>query len=212
MRTSHLDFSVQWNTHPFLPSICKKVITHPHCRSNVDFCHHWPILRVRAARVSRRVPAAAKSVSASESVQPVSASESAAAAKSVKSVQDLVMANHDETAEISHTAIEPVEVLRATENTAGHADSEDGRNELGKEPDFLQLGTATTRGKRALRSQKLPKPKRVKTSRRTLWDTDGPTPSVTGLSVRLDWITENGKYKKWRGGDKHNGETNPSLA
>ncbi|KAG2786411.1 hypothetical protein PC129_g12855 [Phytophthora cactorum] len=41
---------------------------------------------------------------------------------------------------------------------------------------------------------------------------DGPIPSVGLLSVLLNWLTEEGNYKKWCGGDKKNGETKTSLA
>ncbi|KAE8905514.1 hypothetical protein PF003_g10543 [Phytophthora fragariae] len=70
----------------------------------------------------------------------------------------------------------------------------------------------STSGSKRSSSTSSSKRKKAKTSRRTLWDTDGPTESVSSLSVLLDWLTEEKNYKKWRGGDKKNGDTKTALA
>ncbi|KAF1782941.1 hypothetical protein GQ600_15049 [Phytophthora cactorum] len=49
-------------------------------------------------------------------------------------------------------------------------------------------------------------------SRRARWHNDGPDDSVSSLSVLLDWLTAEGNYNKWRGGDKQSGETKAVLA
>ncbi|OWZ03585.1 hypothetical protein PHMEG_00024659, partial [Phytophthora megakarya] len=54
--------------------------------------------------------------------------------------------------------------------------------------------------------------KKQKTTRRTLWGTNGPNDFVSSLSVLLDWLTEEGNDNKWRRGDKQNGDTKTSLA
>ncbi|GMG16899.1 unnamed protein product [Phytophthora fragariaefolia] len=45
-----------------------------------------------------------------------------------------------------------------------------------------------------------------------MWHNDGPNDSVSSLSVILDWITTQGNYKRWRGGDKQSGETKNAIA
>ncbi|KAF1785365.1 hypothetical protein GQ600_1493 [Phytophthora cactorum] len=49
-------------------------------------------------------------------------------------------------------------------------------------------------------------------SRRARWHNDGPDDSVSSLRVLLDWLTTEGNYNKWRGGDKQSGETKAVLA
>jgi len=44
------------------------------------------------------------------------------------------------------------------------------------------------------------------------WSRDGPTPEVSSMSMMVDWLTNNGNYNHWHGGDKHNGSTKSVLA
>ncbi|DBA00697.1 TPA: LOW QUALITY PROTEIN: hypothetical protein N0F65_003626 [Lagenidium giganteum] len=49
-------------------------------------------------------------------------------------------------------------------------------------------------------------PRRIRSSN------DGPTRHVSSLSVLLDWISTEGNYDRYRGGDGHNGATNNAAA
>ncbi|KAG6961983.1 hypothetical protein JG687_00007393 [Phytophthora cactorum] len=49
-------------------------------------------------------------------------------------------------------------------------------------------------------------------SRRARWHNDGPDDSVSSLTILLDWLTTEGNYNKWRGGDKQSGETKASQS
>ena len=44
------------------------------------------------------------------------------------------------------------------------------------------------------------------------WHNDGPTDSINSLSVLMSWLTTEGNYSRWRGGDKFCGLTKKSLA
>ena len=47
---------------------------------------------------------------------------------------------------------------------------------------------------------------------RVSWQTDGPTPEINSMAVMLDWLTTDGNYSQWRGGDKQNGTTKMGIA
>ena len=34
------------------------------------------------------------------------------------------------------------------------------------------------------------------------WQTDGPTPEINSMAVIIDWLTKEGNYDHWHGGDK----------
>ncbi|RLN98641.1 hypothetical protein BBJ28_00024467 [Nothophytophthora sp. Chile5] len=53
---------------------------------------------------------------------------------------------------------------------------------------------------------------RLKRGRRTRWNNDGPSEEVSSPSVLLDWLTTEGNYARWRGGENHSGETKAALA
>ena len=44
------------------------------------------------------------------------------------------------------------------------------------------------------------------------WHNDGPTDSINSLSVLMSWLTTEGNYSRWRGGDKFSGVTKKVLA
>ena len=44
------------------------------------------------------------------------------------------------------------------------------------------------------------------------WHNDGPSESVNSISVLMSWLTTEGNYSRWRGGDKFSGVTKKSLA
>jgi len=46
---------------------------------------------------------------------------------------------------------------------------------------------------------------------RVLWQTDGLTPEINSLAVIIDWLTKEGNYNQWRGGDKQNGMTKVGI-
>ena len=47
---------------------------------------------------------------------------------------------------------------------------------------------------------------------RVLWQTDGPTPEINSMVVIVDWLTKEGNYNRWRGGDRQNGTTKLGIA
>jgi len=47
---------------------------------------------------------------------------------------------------------------------------------------------------------------------RVLWQTDGPTPEINSMAVIIDWLTKEGNYNRWLGGDKQNGTTKMGIA
>jgi len=42
--------------------------------------------------------------------------------------------------------------------------------------------------------------------------TDGPMPEINSMAVMIDWLTTDGNYSRWRGGDKQNGTTKMGIA
>jgi hypothetical protein len=54
--------------------------------------------------------------------------------------------------------------------------------------------------------------KKNTTITRKPWSTDGPTRDISSISILIDWLTSDGNYSKWRGGDKNNGSTKTSIA
>eukprot|EP00592_Proboscia_alata_P017476 CAMPEP_0194397946 /NCGR_PEP_ID=MMETSP0174-20130528/125830_1 /TAXON_ID=216777 /ORGANISM="Proboscia alata, Strain PI-D3" /LENGTH=305 /DNA_ID=CAMNT_0039194187 /DNA_START=408 /DNA_END=1322 /DNA_ORIENTATION=- len=44
------------------------------------------------------------------------------------------------------------------------------------------------------------------------WHNDGPNDSINSLSVLMNWLTTEGNYSRWRGGDKFSGVTKKTLA
>jgi len=46
---------------------------------------------------------------------------------------------------------------------------------------------------------------------RVPWQTDGPTPEINLMAVIIDWLTKEGNYNRWRGGDKQNGMTKMGI-
>jgi len=43
---------------------------------------------------------------------------------------------------------------------------------------------------------------------RVLWQTDSPTPEINSMVVIINWLTKEGNYNQWRGGNKQNGIAN----
>ena len=43
------------------------------------------------------------------------------------------------------------------------------------------------------------------------WQTDGPTPEINLMAVLIDWLTKEGNYNQWHGGEK-NGMTKMGIA
>ena len=46
---------------------------------------------------------------------------------------------------------------------------------------------------------------------RVPWHTDGLTPELNSMAVIIDWLTNDGNYSHWRGGDKQNGATKVGI-
>ena len=53
-------------------------------------------------------------------------------------------------------------------------------------------------------------PKKVTSN--TRWSNDGPNDFLNSQSIVMDWITTEGNYNRYRGGDKQNGMTKASIA
>jgi len=47
---------------------------------------------------------------------------------------------------------------------------------------------------------------------RVPWQTDGPTPEINSMVVIIDWLTKEGNYNHWHGGDRQNGMTKLGIA
>ena len=47
---------------------------------------------------------------------------------------------------------------------------------------------------------------------RVPWHTDGLTPELNSMAVIIDWLTTDGNYSHWRGGDKQNGTRKLGIA
>ncbi|KAH9094085.1 hypothetical protein Ae201684P_016701 [Aphanomyces euteiches] len=47
---------------------------------------------------------------------------------------------------------------------------------------------------------------------RVSWNTDGIANGKTSMYIVLEWLTAEGNYKRWRGGDKNSGATKTALA
>jgi len=47
---------------------------------------------------------------------------------------------------------------------------------------------------------------------RVPWQTDGPTPEINSMAVIIDWLTKEGNYNRWHGGDRQNGMTKLAIA
>jgi len=47
---------------------------------------------------------------------------------------------------------------------------------------------------------------------RVPWQTDGLTPEINSMAVIIDWLTKEGNYNHWRGGDKQNGMNKQVIA
>lgn len=67
-------------------------------------------------------------------------------------------------------------------------------------------------GKRCWNKSLKPTPKPADDTRRVFWHTDGPSEDVNSLSVLIEWLTHEGNYTKWKGGNKHSGVTKNTLA
>jgi hypothetical protein len=82
-----------------------------------------------------------------------------------------------------------------------------------KESDVTFLETDAVCGKRCynkiIKARTAKPPPRLKVSR--FWNNDGTTPFVNSMSVLMDWITTEGNYSRWRGGDKQSGATKKTL-
>jgi len=47
---------------------------------------------------------------------------------------------------------------------------------------------------------------------RLLWQTDGPTPEINSMAVIIDWLTKEGNYNRWHGGNRQNCTTKLGIA
>ena len=47
---------------------------------------------------------------------------------------------------------------------------------------------------------------------RVPWQTDGPTQEINSMAIIIDWLTQEGNYNRWCGGDRQNGTTKLGIA
>ncbi|KAF1781921.1 hypothetical protein GQ600_19518 [Phytophthora cactorum] len=48
--------------------------------------------------------------------------------------------------------------------------------------------------------------------KRVPWHNDGPAPDLSSISVRIDWLTDDNSYNRYRGGDSQSGESKTTIA
>jgi len=65
---------------------------------------------------------------------------------------------------------------------------------------MLQQQQESARGSRKQKKGRVP------------WQTDGPTPEINLMAVIIDWLTKEGNYIHWHGGDRQNGMTKLGIA
>ena len=61
-------------------------------------------------------------------------------------------------------------------------------------------------------NKKMPEVATSKYKGRVPWQTDGPTLEINSMVVIIDWLTKEGNYNCWRGGDRQNGTTKLGIA
>ena len=49
-------------------------------------------------------------------------------------------------------------------------------------------------------------------SKKVPWQTYGPTLEINSMAVIIDWLTKEGNYIRWRGGDRQNGMTKLGIS
>ena len=75
------------------------------------------------------------------------------------------------------------------------------------ERDFLQIY-----GKRCWNKALKPPSNDLDSSQRMFWHNNGPSEDVNSLSILIHWLTHEGNYVKWKGGNRHLGVTKNTLA
>ncbi|KAG9417072.1 hypothetical protein AC1031_001460 [Aphanomyces cochlioides] len=61
-------------------------------------------------------------------------------------------------------------------------------------------------------SQPSPPLKTLSRSKRVLWTTDAIAGGKSSMDILVSWLTTEGNYARWKGGDKHSGSTKTTLA